>query len=60
MRVCHYPQRRFLEPYETATKRFKDIIEKEKELVSDNPPQVKVLERIKALRMSQYGRMNIR
>ena len=39
----------FLEPYNVGTKEFKKLIEKEKELVSDNPGQVKALEEIEDL-----------
>jgi CHASE3 domain sensor protein len=39
----------FLEPYKDAVTEFENLIEKEKELVRDNPSQVRTLERIKGL-----------
>ena len=36
----------FLEPYEKAIDTFADLLNVEMELVSDNPPQIKLLERI--------------
>ncbi|MBW2633888.1 MAG: CHASE3 domain-containing protein [Deltaproteobacteria bacterium] len=39
----------FLEPYTEGIKKFKKLLQKEKELVSDNPGQVKALEKIEGL-----------
>ena len=39
----------FLEPYNAGAGEFQRLIDKEKELVSDNPSQVKVLEKIEGL-----------
>jgi len=38
----------FLEPYERARASIADLIKQEKQLISDNPPQVKLLEEIEA------------
>ena len=38
----------FLEPYNKAVATFSELFDKEKRLVSDNPPQVRLLERIEA------------
>jgi len=43
----------FLEPYNEGASEFEKLIEKEKELVSDNPGQVKALEKIEDL-VSQW------
>jgi len=43
----------FLEPYNEGASGFEKLIEKEKELVSDNPSQVKALEKIEGL-VSQW------
>ncbi len=43
----------FLEPYNEGASEFEKLIEKEKELVSDNPSQVKALEKIEDL-VSQW------
>ena len=40
----------FLEPYYEGLKKFDSLIETEKKLVSDNPPQVKKLEEIQQLK----------
>ena len=42
-------QDEFLEPYYLGTSGFKELLEIEKKLVSDNPPQVKKLEKIDEL-----------
>ena len=39
----------FLEPYHSGAEEFDTLLEEEKELVSDNPPQVAALERIDGL-----------
>jgi len=39
----------FLEPYNAGASEFQKLIDKEKELVSDNPSQVKALEKIEGL-----------
>ena len=39
----------FLEPYNEGVSKFEKLIEKEKELASDNPSQVKALEKIEGL-----------
>ncbi len=39
----------FLEPYNKAIHRFRELIEEEKKLVSDDPGQVKALEKIESL-----------
>ena len=39
----------FLEPYNAGAGEFQKLIDKEKELVRDNPSQVKVLEKIEGL-----------
>ena len=39
----------FLQPYHSGAEEFDTLLEEEKELVSDNPPQVAALERIDGL-----------
>lgn len=43
---CITQKEEFLEPYNSANDEFHKLLDTEKELVSDNPSQVKVLERI--------------